>query len=33
VLPKGWLTLALWVSAAVMAVMMGYSIILRLIGG
>jgi Mn2+/Fe2+ NRAMP family transporter len=33
VLPKGWITLALWVSAVVMAVMMGYSIILRLVGG
>ncbi len=26
ILPKGWLTLALWVSAAVMAIMMGYSL-------
>ena len=26
ILPKGWLTLALWVSAVVMAVMMGYSL-------
>ena len=33
VLPKEWITLALWVSAVVMAVMMGYSIILRLFGG
>jgi manganese transport protein len=28
--PKGWLTLALWVSALVMAVMMGYSVIAQL---
>ena len=26
ILPKGWLTLALWVSAVVMAFMMGYSL-------
>ena len=26
VLPKGWLTLALWASAAIMALMMGYSL-------
>jgi manganese transport protein len=32
ILPKGWVTLALWISAAVMAVMMGYSIIQRLFG-
>ena len=30
--PKGWLTLALWVSAAIMAIMMGYSIIDRITG-
>ncbi|HUG82054.1 MAG TPA: Nramp family divalent metal transporter [Bryobacterales bacterium] len=29
VLPKGWLTLALWVSATVMAVMTGYSLIMQ----
>jgi len=28
--PKGWLTLALWVTCALMAVMMGYSVIQRL---
>lgn len=32
VLPKGWITLGLWVSAVVMAVMMGYSAIQRLTG-
>lgn len=32
ILPKGWITFALWVSASVMAVMMGYSIIQRLFG-
>lgn len=32
ILPKGWITLALWISASVMAVMMGYSIIQRLFG-
>ncbi len=32
ILPKGWVTLALWISASVMAVMMGYSIIQRLFG-
>lgn len=30
--PKGWLTLALWISAAVMAIMMGYSILDRIAG-
>ncbi len=29
VLPKGWLTLALWVSAVVMAVMTGYSLLMQ----
>jgi hypothetical protein len=29
ILPKGWLTLALWVSATVMAVMTGYSLIMQ----
>ena len=28
--PKGWITLALWVTSALMAVMMGYSVLLRL---
>ena len=28
--PKGWITLALWLTAAVMAVMTGYSVILQL---
>jgi len=28
--PKGWLTLALWVTSALMAVMMGYSVLQRL---
>ena len=32
ILPKGWITLMLWVSAVVMAVILGYSIILRLFG-
>lgn len=32
ILPKGWITLALWISASVMAIMMGYSIIQRLFG-
>jgi Mn2+/Fe2+ NRAMP family transporter len=32
ILPKGWITLALWISAVVMAVMMGYSIVQRLFG-
>ena len=32
ILPKGWVTLALWISASVMAVIMGYSIIQRLFG-
>jgi hypothetical protein len=31
VIPKGWMTLALWVSAAVMAIMMGYSLLQRLL--
>jgi Mn2+/Fe2+ NRAMP family transporter len=30
--PAGWLTLALWISAAVMAIMMGYSVIERITG-
>ena len=30
--PKGWLTLALWISAATMAIMMGYSVIERITG-
>ena len=30
--PKGWLTLALWVSAVVMGVMMSYSVVYRLTG-
>lgn len=29
-LPKGWVTLALWVSAVLMAIMMGYSVIQRM---
>lgn len=29
ILPKGWLTLALWISAVVMAVMTGYSLIMQ----
>ncbi len=29
-LPKGWITLALWVSAATMTLIMGYSVILRM---
>jgi Mn2+/Fe2+ NRAMP family transporter len=32
ILPKGWITLALWVSSAVMAVVMGYSVVQRLGG-
>ena len=32
ILPKGWLTLALWVSAAVMAVMTGYSVLMQIVG-
>ena len=32
ILPKGWLTLALWVSAAVMAVMTGYSVLMQITG-
>ena len=31
VLPKGWLTLALWVTSAVMLVMMGYSVLQGLV--
>lgn len=30
VLPKGWITLALWVSSVIMAVMMSYSVLQRL---
>ncbi|MEZ5397266.1 MAG: Nramp family divalent metal transporter [Bryobacterales bacterium] len=30
--PPGWLSLALWISAAVMAIMMGYSVIGRITG-
>ncbi|MCY4587210.1 MAG: Nramp family divalent metal transporter [Bryobacterales bacterium] len=32
ILPKGWLTLALWVSAVVMAVMTGYSVLMQFAG-
>ncbi len=32
ILPKGWVTLALWISASVMTVMMGYSLIQQLLG-
>jgi hypothetical protein len=32
ILPAGWLTLALWISAAIMAIMMGYSIVDRITG-
>lgn len=32
IVPKGWLTLALWITAAVMLLMMGYSIVLQLAG-
>lgn len=28
--PKGWITLALWLSAATMAIIMGYSVLLRI---
>ena len=31
ILPKGWITLALWVTSAVMLVMMGYSVLQRLV--
>ena len=31
IVPKGWLTLALWVSASIMAVMMGYSLAFSLL--
>jgi hypothetical protein len=31
VLPKGWITLGLWVSAGLMAVMMGYSVLQEVI--
>ena len=30
IVPKGWLTLALWVTSALMAVMMGYSVLRQL---
>ena len=30
ILPKGWITLALWVTSVVMLVMMGYSAIQQL---
>ena len=30
ILPKGWITLGLWVSAFLMAMMMGYSVIRQL---
>ncbi len=30
ILPKGWITLALWVTSAIMAVMMGYLVLQRL---
>jgi manganese transport protein len=30
--PKGWITLALWVTAAIMSIMMGYSVIQRITG-
>ncbi len=32
IVPKGWLTLALWVTSALMAVMMGYSVLRQLAG-
>jgi len=32
IVPKGWITLALWVTSAVMLLMMGYSIVLQLLG-
>ncbi len=32
IVPKGWLTLALWVTSALMAVMMGYSVLRQLLG-
>ncbi len=32
ILPAGWITLALWVSAVIMGVMMGYSILQRITG-
>ena len=32
VAPAGWVTLALWISAAIMGVMMGYSILQRILG-
>ena len=31
VIPKGWVTLALWVSSLVIAIMMGYSVLQRLL--
>ena len=31
-LPDAWVTLALWISALVMALMMGYSLIQRIVG-
>ena len=30
ILPKGWITLALWVTTALTAVMMGYSLLRQL---
>ena len=32
IVPKGWLTLALWVTSALMAVMMAYSVMRQLVG-
>jgi len=32
IVPKGWITLALWITSAVMLLMMGYSIVLQLLG-
>jgi Mn2+/Fe2+ NRAMP family transporter len=31
IIPKGWMTLALWVSSVVIAIMMGYSVLQRLL--
>ena len=30
IVPKGWITLALWIASLVMLVMMGYSVLQRL---
>ena len=32
VLPSGWITLALWLTAVLMAIMMGYSVVRQLTG-